>query len=76
MTVRDDIEFARGVAAMRDRELSAGHGRYLGADAALDDDDERCNWCQRGGEMQSFEGRLFCGENCANAWWWEWGSDE
>ena len=59
-----------------------GRGAYLGADAALDDDgiedddDEYCAWCQRGGEMQSFEGRLFCGENCANAWWWEWGSDE
>jgi hypothetical protein len=38
-------------------------------------DDERCNWCQRGGEMQGFEGRLFCGEDCANHWWWEWNDD-
>jgi hypothetical protein len=37
--------------------------------------DEHCNWCQRGGEMQSFGGRLFCGEDCANSWCWEWGCD-
>ena len=54
-----------------------GRGNYLGVDAALDDDDdERCNWCRRGGEMQSFDGRLFCGEDCANAWWWEWGGGD
>jgi len=41
-----------------------------------DDGDERCNWCQRGGEMQGFEGRLFCGEACANAYWQEWGHDD
>jgi hypothetical protein len=41
----------------------------------LDDAVEHCNWCQRGGEMQSFEGRLFCGEPCANAWWWAWNDD-
>jgi hypothetical protein len=42
---------------------------------AFDDEDEHCCWCQRGGEMQSFEGRLFCGEACANAWWYEWGTE-
>jgi hypothetical protein len=42
---------------------------------AWDGEYERCNWCQRGGEMQSFEGRLFCGEACANAWWWAWNDD-
>ena len=48
----------------------------LDADDALDDEDEHCNWCQRGGEMQGFEGRLFCGEDCANAYWQEWGHDD
>lgn len=72
MSVRDDIEFARAVAVMRDREVSAGRGRYLGTDAALDDD-EHCNWCSRAGDMQSFEGRLFCDEDCAGAWHREWG---
>lgn len=38
-------------------------------------EDEHCNWCQRGGEMLSFEGRLFCDEDCANAWWYEWGTE-
>lgn len=42
----------------------------------IGDEDEHCNWCQRGGGMQSFEGRLFCGEDCANAWWYEWGTDD
>jgi hypothetical protein len=51
-----------------------GRGNYLGVDDTLDED-EHCNWCQRGGEMQGFEGRLFCGEDCANAWWYEWGYD-
>lgn len=55
---------------------TAGRGNYPGADDALDHDgDEHCNWCQRGGEMLSFEGRLFCGEDCANAWWYEWGHE-
>ena len=58
---------------------ATGRGNYLGADDALDDDgppdDEHCNWCQRAGEMLSFEGRLFCGEDCANAWWYEWGCE-
>lgn len=55
---------------------TTGRGNYLGADDALDHDgDEHCNWCQRGGEMLSFEGRLFCGEDCANAWWYEWGRE-
>jgi hypothetical protein len=30
---------------------------------------------EAGGEMQGFEGRLFCGEDCANAWWYEWGTE-
>lgn len=62
---------------------ASGRGSYLGADDALDidsdpydADDEYCAWCQRGGEMQSFEGRPFCGEDCANAWWYEWGHDD
>ena len=37
------------------------------------DDVERCTWCQRGGEMSGFEGLPFCDEDCANAYWWEWG---
>jgi ribosomal protein S27AE len=59
-----------------------GRGNYLGADDALDDagayddEDEHCAWCGRGGEMQSFEGRWFCGEFCANSWWYEWGHDD
>jgi hypothetical protein len=40
------------------------------------DEDEHCTWCQRGGEMQGFEGRPFCGEDCANAYWHEWGHDD
>lgn len=68
---------------MGDRRVSAtGRGNYLGADDALDDDgppddeDEHCAWCGRGGEMLSFEGRPFCGEDCANSWWYEWGHDD
>ena len=54
---------------------------YLAGEDALDDaygdeDEESCAWCQRGGEMQGFEGRPFCGEDCANAWWYEWGHDD
>lgn len=56
---------------------TTGRGRYLGADDALDDDcDEYCAWCGRGGEMQGFEGRPFCGEYCANSYWYEWGHDD
>lgn len=44
--------------------------------ADRDEEDERCTWCQRGGEMLSFEGRPFCGEDCANAYWREWGHDD
>lgn len=50
-------------------------GAYLGTDAALDDPAESCAWCQRSNELLSFEGRLFCDEDCANAYWWEWGYD-
>lgn len=35
----------------------------------------RCNWCDRNGEMQSIGGRLFCGEDCAEAYREEWGDD-
>jgi hypothetical protein len=56
-------------------DLTAFANARLGADDALDDD-EHCNWCQHGGEMQSFDGRLFCSNDCANAWWWEWGGDD
>ena len=50
-------------------------GKYLGVDDVLDDD-EYCNWCGNAGEMLSYEGRLFCGEYCANSWWYEWGHDD
>lgn len=50
-------------------------GNYLGVDAALDDPAESCAWCQRSNALDMFEGRLFCDEDCANAYWWEWGYD-
>lgn len=46
----------------------------LGPDTGTDG--EHCNWCQRSGEVQSFGGRLFCGDDCAEAWWREWGDDD
>jgi hypothetical protein len=43
---------------------------------ARDEEDERCCWCQRGGELDSFGGLLFCGEDCAEAYRAEWGDDD
>lgn len=34
---------------------------------------ERCSWCRHGGELDSFGGMLFCGEECAEAYSAEWG---
>lgn len=36
----------------------------------------RCCWCDRNGEMQSSGGRLFCDEDCAEAYEAEWGGDD
>ena len=43
---------------------------------ARDEEPERCAWCQRGGELDSFGGMLFCDEDCAGAYREEWGDSD
>jgi len=55
---------------------AAGRGNYLGADDTLDDDhDETCAWCGSINPEVGYDGRMFCHDDCAEAWWYEWGTE-
>lgn len=54
----------------------SSRGNYLGADDALDDDhDETCAWCGSINPEVGYDGRMFCHDDCAEAWWYEWGTE-
>ena len=43
---------------------------------ALEGGNGTCAWCQRSGSLSSFYGRLFCGEECAGAYYAESGGHD
>lgn len=37
---------------------------------------EECNWCRKGDPDYAEDGLMFCDEDCAEAFWNEWGADD